>query len=100
MNPRFMTCTPGSKMVPLGETNMLKGVRSDNKFSLESINFVQHFITEMFKYTEKLKELHILHSYIHHLGPLVHGILYFLHHIIYQTISCFDAFQSCRNQHI
>ena len=51
----------------------------------------------MFKYTEKLNEVHMLHSYIHHPAPLVNVLLCFLYNITYQSISSFDTLQ-CKLQ--
>ena len=52
-------------------------------FSLDNLLclcFLQYFIVENFKHTEKLRELYSEHPYTHHLGSTINILLYLLYH--------------------
>lgn len=73
-------------------------IKSSNSFLPVSVCF-WYFITEFFKYTGKLKEFYIEHSYTHHLDWTINILLYLLYHIFIHllisfTLSSIPTFQS------
>ena len=68
-------------------------------FNLPIFFFNHHFIMNIFKYTEKLKELYREHPYTHHWHSTINILQYLLYHVsvhltIYKFILFFVAFQS------